>query len=111
MMLAIRQIVSSPKVIRPIIEQIAGMILRRPRESRHEDQTATIFLATILEMKRIQYRKEVLGIVIAYRARDGFKIESQSDFQAVFVKGHLLWKQRGLVQIDEWGNLHEEPLR
>ena len=101
MMLAIRHITSLSKVIRAIekieqIKKIADMIFRRPRESSHEDQTAIL-----LEMKRILYRKEVLEIVIAYRARDGFKVESQSDFQAVFVKGHLLWKQRELVQVDE----------
>ena len=108
MMLAIRHITSLPKVIRAIgkIEKIVDMILRRPRESRHADQTAIL-----LEMKRVQYRKDMMRIAIADRVRHGFKIESQSDFQAVLTKGHMVWKQRQLVEIDEWGEIHEEALR
>ena len=105
MMLAIRHITSLPKVIRAI-EKIVDMILRRPRESRHADQTAIL-----LELKRIQYRKDMLRIAIADRVRDGFKVESQGEFQAVLTKGQMLWKQRQLVQIDECGDIHEEVLR
>ena len=61
-------------------------------------------------MKRIQYRKDVLRELVTARLRDGYKVESQGEFQAVVVKGGLLWKRREMVAVDEWGEVHEEIL-
>lgn len=81
--------------------------------------------------KSAEQRKELLARAVASEIRQGWRIESQSDYQAVIVKGskpnhilHLiltlvtlgLWaivwialaifggEKRGVIEIDEYGN-------
>jgi hypothetical protein len=86
---------------------------------------------TIVVKKSAEERKELLARAVASEIRQGWRVESQSDYQAVIVKGskpnhilHLiltlvtlgLWaivwiavamfggEKRGVIGIDEYGN-------
>ena len=104
MLTAIKRIAAWPDTIR-IITTIASILLRRPQRPHSEGETPIV-----LEMKRIQYRKDVLREVVTARLRDGFKVESQGEFHAALFKGKFLWKRRAIVEVDEWGEVHEEIL-
>ena len=104
MMYPVKRLLASKTSIQ-IIGTIASILLRRPPKPHREDQTPIL-----IEMKRIQYRKDVLRELVTARLRDGYKVESQGEFQAVLVKGSLLWKRREMVAVDEWGEVDEEVL-
>jgi hypothetical protein len=86
--------------------------------------------------KTAEERKAALSQTIANVSAQGYRVESQSDFQAVVVKGkrinhalHIIvslltvvWvigyvvilatggEKRELIQVDEWGNLTRQQL-
>jgi hypothetical protein len=86
--------------------------------------------------KTAEERKAALALMIANVSAQGYRVESQSDFQAVVVKGkrinhalHIIvslltvvWllgylvilasggEKRELMQVDEWGNVARQQL-
>jgi len=92
--------------------------------------------ATETERKTAEERKSALALMVANVSAQGYRVESQSDFQAVVVKGkpinhalHIIvsiltvvWligylvilasggEKRELMQVDEWGNVARQQL-
>jgi hypothetical protein len=55
-------------------------------------------------------RQSTLATQIATLTAQGRRIESQSDYQVVLLKGHYLWETREIVLVDEWGNVSVQRL-
>lgn len=89
------------------------------------------------DRKTSEERKSALAQMVANVSAQGFRVESQSDFQAIIVKGkpinhtlHIIlsvltvgiWlivyailavtggEKREMVQVDEWGNIARQQL-
>ena len=62
--------------------------------------------------KSADERKEALARIITAHVANGARVESQSDYQAVLVRGHRLNNTRHLIltSVDEWATVSIQRL-
>ena len=72
--------------------------------------TTHVLAASNGRTKTRDERSSLLARHVTSLLAQGRRLETQSDFEAVLVKGRLLWESREIVSVDAWGNVSVQQL-